>query len=168
MPDLLKLKDTSKTPNKGFRWTDPITGIEATARNHPNWISAAREIRMANALELPRIEEMEDQFCRSLNESARKDWCLSTEATAKSGGPGTILKDLLSGFRIKACWGCLDLAGKMDAWGPDGCEENFQYISDAMQANASQKNWMRFLPFKEMGINAIIRLAIAKSRAHES
>lgn len=166
MPEqTFKLRDQSKTTPKGFLWVDPITGLEAVARSHPNWMSAAREIRMANALELPKVEEMEDQLCKSMTEKSRQDWCMPVDLyTPRPGGPGTILKDLLSGFRIKACWGCLDLAGKMDTWGPDGCEENMQYIVDAMKANAEQKKWFRFAGFLAAGIEPLVRLAIAKSR----
>ena len=99
----------------------------------------------------------------------RADWCqVINGPEPKQGGPGTILKDLMSAFRIRACWGCLDLAGKMDTWGPDGCEENFQYIVDAMEANAQQRKWYRFIPFAEMGIAAIVRAAIAQSRASQT
>lgn len=108
---------------------------------------------------------MEHQLCESYDAQTRINVCLQDDGyVPKPGGPGTILKNRLQGFGIKACWGCLDLAGKMDAWGPEGCEENMQYIVDAMQANADQRKWMRFVPFKEMGCRALVEWAITEAR----
>lgn len=169
-PTLLRIRDLSKTPPHGFVWRDPITGDPpVTARNYSNWISLANERRIGNGLDMPVPEEMEDQLCRSYDDRTRAQVCIDTPGyTPKPGGPGTILKNLLAGLGINACWGCLDLAGKMDAWGPDGCEENKQYIVDAMQANADQKRWTRFVPFKELGSRGLVDLAIAKSRLFTS
>lgn len=163
---MLRLKDRSATPPKGFKWVDPITGFTVYARNHANWKGQASEHRVANGLEIASVEEMEDQMCAGFGASTRKDFCEEYDANGPVNrkGPGSILKDMLHGFGIQACWGCLDLAAKMDQWGPDGCAEHMTYIVDAMKANAEHRKWFRFVPFASIGCEAIVMLAISKSR----
>ncbi len=163
---MMRLKDRSKTPPKGFKFIDPMTGLVVYARNHANWTGQASDHRVANGLEIASVEEMEDQMCQGFEGSVRRDFCEEYDASGPVNrkGPGSILKDMLHAFGIQACWGCLDLAAKMDQWGPDGCEENMTYIVDAMQANAEHRKWTRFIPFKELGSAALVKLAISRSR----
>lgn len=163
---MLKLRDRSKTPPKGFKWIDPVTGFTVYARNHPNWISQAGEHRSANGLSIPSVEEMEDQMCHGFDARTGRDFCEEYDANGavQQRGPGSILKNDLHAFGIQACWGCLDLAAKMDQWGPDGCEENMTYIVETMKANAEHRKWYRFVPFKDLGCEAVVRVAIAQSR----
>lgn len=169
MPELLNLIDKKRCPHKGFVWNDPITGRLINARSYANLTSEVTLHRVSNGIEAPPDQEIQDSVCRHLlkeyGEQTMKSACIEAGIyEPKPGGPGTILKERLQQFGINACWGCLDLASKMDAWGPDGCEENFTYIKNAMHANAEHRRWYRFVPFKEMGSEAIIRWAIAESR----
>lgn len=163
---MFKLRNPQATPPRGFKWIDPITGYVVTARNHANWISQASDHRVANGLGIPNAAEMEDQLCRNYDDRVRSQACIEYDenGVVTRRGPGSILKEILHGFGIQACWGCLDLAAKMDAWGPDGCEENMTYIVEAMQQNAEHRKWTRFVPFKEIGSTALVKLAIAKAR----
>lgn len=167
--NMLRLKDRSNTPPtppKGFKWTDPMTGNVIYARNHPNWLSHAAEQRVGNGLAIPSRDEMEDQMCGEFSPQTKRDLCEEYDANGPVNrkGSGSILKDTLHSFGIVACWGCLDLAAKMDQWGPDGCEENMTYIVEAMKANAEHRKWYRFVPFAALGIETMVKLAIHKSR----
>lgn len=163
---MLRLRDRSKTPPKGFKFSDPITGNVVYARNHANWTSQTGEQRVGNGLAIPLVEDMEDQLCQGFDPLTKKDFCEEYDANGPifRKGPGSILKDMLHGFGIQACWGCLDLAAKMDQWGPDGCEENLAYVVEVMQQNAEHRKWTRFIPFREAGSLALVKLAISKSR----
>lgn len=165
---MMRLKDRSVTPPKGFKWVDPTTGFVVYARNHANWKGQASEHRVVNGLAIASVEEMEDQMCRGFNPMTQRDFCEEYDANGPVNrkGPGSILRDTLHAFGIQACWGCLDLAEKMDSWGPDGCEENMTYIVNVMKANAEHRKWFRFVPFKDLGCESIVKLAIAKSRVN--
>lgn len=174
-PTLLSVINKKACPHKGYVWNDPITGRQVTARSYANWISEITAHRVANALESPPAAEAEDSFCQYLwekyGESVMKTACAPSDLyVPRSGGPGTILKNRLQGFGINACFGCLDLAAKMDAWGPEGCEEmdNFNYIKGTINANAEQRRWFRFVPFKDMGIDALVRWVIDESRRRQN
>lgn len=167
MPMNFRLRDRSKTPPHGFVWIDPITTIRVDARNHANWISKAIEVRVANRNPLPEEQEMEDQYCRSMDDKSRKQFCdcLEGDIVIPSRGVGSELKHMLASIGIHSCWGCMDTANKMDKWGPDGCEENMAEIVQMMNENAKAKSWFRFLPFKEAGSEALVRRAIRNVRA---
>lgn len=161
-----RLRHTANTPPKGFRWIDPITLMEVTAQNYANWTGQAADHRVANALPLAEPLEMEAQLCAGLSEKTRREWCMEYDesgAVVRLGVGGT-LKSMFASFGISACFGCLNLAGRMDAWGPDGCEEHMEEIVGIIEENASQKNWARFIPFKAIGARAAVLLAIRKVR----
>jgi len=161
-----KLKNTANTPPKGFRWIDPITNMEVHAQNFDNWMTKATDHRVANALPLVEREEMEDQLCRGYTENMRKDVCSEYDSSGiiKRLGVGSTLKAMLAAVGVSACWGCTKLAERMDSWGPDGCEANMPEIVATMSENATKSRWTKYLPFKEMGAEALVRIAIGRVR----
>lgn len=167
---MLKLLHRDKTVPKGFLWIDPITTQEVHARNWPNWRAKAAEVRVANQNPLPTEEEMEDQLCGRMDEKTRRRYCVEydSDGVVKPMGVGSTLKDILARVGISACWSCINLSKKMDDWGPTGCEENMGYIVELMVQNANKRNWARLIPFKELGSEGFVRLAIKKVRDRES
>lgn len=165
-----RLLDTVRTPPKGFNWIDPLTNYKVEARNYSNWISQAIDHRVGNALPLPEESDMQDQLCQSFTESVRKCFCqyLENGVPVKILGVGGTLKRMLAYAGIHSCWSCTNLAGKMDALGPDGCEEHMKDIVGTMNENANQRKWMKYLPFKELGAEGLVRLAIHKVRNREN
>lgn len=163
---MYKLRSPSSTPPGGFLWTDPITMQVAEARNHANWVDAANAIRVANRKELPSVQEMEDQLCGTYDPKTRDQFCLEVSGGSLNPvlGPGGELKRLLASFGIKACFSCVDMARQMDEWGPDECERRIPEIVAGMVDRANHMNWMRFLPFKEVGAEQCVRTAIERSR----
>ena len=165
---MYKVKNKSACPHKGFQWDDPSTGYQISARNYPNFIDQIVKHRVANSLVIPSNEEIEHAFCQKLDPKIRQETCQEYDENGpkKRRGPGSILKSSLRALGIDACMSCLDLAAKMDAWGPDGCEvpENFAYIVSVIRANAERKKWFRVLPFKEMGIEKSVQAAIFACR----
>lgn len=161
-----RLKDRSKTPHKGFIWIDPKTTMLIEARNYPNWLSAAIDHRVGMGLPIPDPAEMEDQLCGRYDEKTRQQYCNFVDGVEASPilGVGGTLKTMLAAIGISACWGCIDLARRMDDWGPDGCEENMPEIVKIMQQNADRRNWARFVPFKEQGSELLVHIAIVKVR----
>lgn len=161
-----RLKDKRRTPHKGFIWIDPITTYMIDARNYTTWLSLAIEHRSGMMLAIPTPEEMECQLCERFSEETRKQYCELVDGTEIKPilGVGGTLKSMLAAIGISACWSCIDMAGKMDAWGPDGCEEHMDEIVQIMQENAGKRDWYRFLPFKEAGSEMLVRMAIKKVR----
>lgn len=162
-----RLRTKSNVPPKGFRWIDPITTFQVSAPNHPTWLTLAIEHRVGNALPLPREEDMEDQLCLGFTERVRCDVCeqFDGESVIRVLGVGSTLKEMLAYAGIHSCWSCTRLAERMDSWGPTGCEEHMAEIVETMNENANQRKWMKYVPFKEMGAEALVRLAIHKVRA---
>jgi len=163
---MFRLIQRNKTVPHGFIWIDPITTQEVSARNYPNWIAAATEVRVANGNPLPTEAEMEDQLCGRFDEKTRRSLCqeVNGDGVVKRLGVGSTLKDMLARIGISACWGCLNLAQRMDGWGPDGCEEHMEEILEAMDRNAQQRNWLKYLPFREAGSKLLVQAAINKVR----
>lgn len=162
-----RLRNRDKTPPKGFRWLDPLTNYEVTARNYANWMSAAEAHRVGNQLPMLDTAEMEDQVCGRLEGASLREYCEEVTADNQrvaSRGVGDILKAMLSSIGIQACFGCQNLQHKMNSWGPDGCEEHMPEILEFMEENAQAKNWMRFIPFREAGSKALVKMAITKAR----
>lgn len=160
---MTRLKDTSKTPPKGFSWFDPLTGYSINTRNYSNLISQIRDHRVANALPIPDAAEIEEQMCGRFSDSARKEFCEEVGRPAMHG-PGWHLHSILSGFGINACWGCIDLARKMDSWGADGCESRMEEIIETIDQNASERKWVQFIPFREAGARLLVERAIERTR----
>lgn len=79
-------------------------------------------------------------------------------------GPGSHLKAMLAGwpFYITAVPGCPcnEHAAKMDAWGPDGCEQRIDEIVEWLQLEATRRG----LPFSAFAAKLLVRRAIAKAR----
>lgn len=161
-----KLKNPSVTPPKGFLWVDPITNMEVHAQNIDNWLSQATDHRVANALPLVELDEMQDQLCRRYDEKTRQQVCAEYDGAGivRRLGVGGTLKAMLAAVGISSCWGCTKLAERMDAWGPDGCEEHMGEIVATMSENANSNRWTRHLPFKQLGAEALVRIAIAGVR----
>lgn len=163
---MFRLRSRANTPPGGFIWVDPISMQVAEARNHANWTDAANAIRVANRKELASVESMEDQLCGTYNEATRREYCVEVEGGSLNPvlGPGGELKRLLASFGIKACFSCVDVARQMDEWGPDECERRLPEIVVGMTERANHMNWIRFLPFKEIGAEQCVKTAIARSR----
>lgn len=162
-----RLIDRSKKPPKpGYSWIDPITTLEISGPNYPKWIADAVAHRVGNRNPLPTDGEMEDQLCGRLSPQARKQYCqqYGDAGEVKAMGVGSTLKSMLAAMGVSACWGCINLAKRMDDWGPDGCEEHMPEILEIMQENAAKRRWMDFLPFKETGSELLVRLAIKRVR----
>lgn len=161
-----RLKNKEKCPPHGFQWIDPVTTMLIEARNHGNWLSKAIEHRQGMLLAMPLVEEMEDQICGRMDDHTRKQYCTYVDGNQVSPilGVGGVLKSMLAAIGVHACWGCIDLARKMDEWGPDGCEEHMTEIVQTMQHNAEKRNWYKYVPFKEQGSELLVRIAINKVR----
>ena len=81
-------------------------------------------------------------------------------------GPGTELKALIPNlFKKKGC-GCNDYAKKMDAWGPDGCEQRFDSIVAHLMQQAKQHLATRLIPegITKRQAEKWVRQAIENSR----
>lgn len=159
---MYKLIHRNVTVPHGFKWIDPMTMQEVTARNYPNWRAQAIEIRVANQLPLPTEEEMEDQLCSQYDEKTRRRLCseYDPDGVVKIQGVGSTLKEILARIGVSACFGCMNLAKRMDDWGPAGCEEHMEEILEAMEQNAQKRNWMKLIPFRETGSRWLVNLAI--------
>jgi len=74
-------------------------------------------------------------------------------------GTGCHLKRLLSWWRIRddGTCGCDEFAAKMDAWGPDGCEQHMDEILGHLRDAAAKRG----LPW----LDAVGRLAVTKAIA---
>lgn len=79
-------------------------------------------------------------------------------------GVGTEVAKILKMFRIKPVVGCKcnSLMAKMDAWGPEVCRENMDYIIEEMLKNSKRYYWAKFFPemAKKEGIRGIVNKAI--------
>ena len=78
-------------------------------------------------------------------------------------GPGTELKKLLSWFYSpsKTKCKCQTRIQKMNAWGPDKCEQKFETILRWMRHSAK----IHKIPFFEPAVRLVIRTAIRRSRS---
>jgi len=65
----------SNVPPDGFQWVDPITGVFFKAHVFSLLRDQVTEHRSGNGLPPVSDEEMQDQNCRRLPESARKEFC---------------------------------------------------------------------------------------------
>ncbi len=162
----LKTKYRQQKPSRGYQWIDPITLWELNTASYANWLAQAAEHRVGNALPLVEPEEMEAQLCAGYDAGKRKDFCEEYDdgGVVKRLGVGSTLKSMLAGMGISACFGCMNLAGRMDSWGPDGCEEHMDEILEIMDENASKRNWYKFIPFKQTGSRALVMIAIMRVR----
>lgn len=77
-------------------------------------------------------------------------------------GPGTILKLLLAKCGITPGGGCKcnATARQMDREGVAWCEAHFEEIVAVMTEEANRRNWLRFVPFKALGAEGLVRTAI--------
>jgi hypothetical protein len=76
---------------------------------------------------------------------------------------GTELKKLISWFPLinkEDCASCKSLEDKMNAWGPDVCEEKKEYILKKLWAAAKRRN----LPFSKRLVTILVDQAIRNSR----
>lgn len=84
------------------------------------------------------------------------------EHPERIGGPGTELKSLLEwwGIHDSGKCGCQAFAAKMDAWGPDGCDERMGEILDHLRDAARELGvtYSRFTAW------LLVRRAIARAR----
>ena len=80
----------------------------------------------------------------------------------KGIGPGSQLSHMLSRLRIKALEGCSCKARskKMDAWGPDGCEEHLDEIVGWLHDEARKRKIL----FLRWPAKTLVRVAIHKAR----
>lgn len=78
------------------------------------------------------------------------------------GGPGTELKKLISWFYIPDTTKCRcnDRVAKMDAWGPDVCEERLDTIIRWLRHSASVYK----VPFQETVVRLLVKRAITNAR----
>lgn len=83
-------------------------------------------------------------------------------------GVGAHLKAMLAGwpFRITATPGCPcnAMAARMDAWGPDGCEQRLDEIVAHLRDQAAARG----LPFLDAAGRMLVRRAIANARRSQS
>lgn len=80
-------------------------------------------------------------------------------------GPGSELKAILTTIGIKSSnCGCNSMAGKMDRWGPDGCEERIEEIVASMMKEARRRKWLQMVPLRGLWAEMLVRQAIAQSR----
>ncbi len=82
---------------------------------------------------------------------------------ANQEGPGTELKKLLSWFHSpeKRKCKCQTRIQKMNAWGPDKCEQKIETILRWMRHSAK----IHKIPFFEPAVRLVIRTAIKRSRS---
>lgn len=95
-------------------------------------------------------------FCRDKPVPAQLPW-----------GVGTCLERKLKrlGFKHTPTCGCLDMAVKMNQWGPDGCSERIDEILAHMRVSAADptvnpRGW----PFVEMMARTMVYLCICECR----
>jgi hypothetical protein len=80
-------------------------------------------------------------------------------------GPGSQLIKIMDAAGVPHCRACLDLAAKMDAWGPEGCTERLDEIMDDILPRAREwlteaKPWAHRLLSVVGAEDAALRLAI--------
>jgi hypothetical protein len=97
----------------------------------------------------------------------QEDKTLSAKPQPRApGGPGTELKAILSwwGIREDGKCPCADHARRMDAWGPELCEERMPVILKWLR----QESRRRSLPFNRWLAERVVRLAIRRAGARRS
>lgn len=80
-------------------------------------------------------------------------------------GPGSQLIRIMEEAGVPHCQACLDLAAKMDAWGPDGCTERLDEIMAGILPRArewlsAERPWVHRLLSATSLEDAALRLAI--------
>jgi hypothetical protein len=80
-----------------------------------------------------------------------------------SSGPGTELQKLISWFYTpsKKCK-CATRIAKMNAWGPDKCEENIDTIMRWLKHSAA----INSVPYVESAVRVLVWIAIRKARKY--
>jgi hypothetical protein len=87
---------------------------------------------------------------------------LLTRSTIKASGPGTELQKLISWFYSpdnKRCK-CATRIAKMNAWGPDKCEENMDTILRWLKHSAT----INSVIYVESAVRLLVQLAIRRAR----
>lgn len=89
----------------------------------------------------------------------------SSREARQRGGPGTELSKILGwfGIRPQGKCKCKDHAAKMDAMGPDGCEEHMETILRWLKREAKTRG----MPFSETAAAVLVRMAIANARRRQ-
>jgi hypothetical protein len=80
----------------------------------------------------------------------------------EDSGPGTELKKLISWFYSpdKRKCKCATRIAKMNAWGPDKCEENIDTIMRWLKHSAA----INLVPYVESAVRLLVQLAIRRAR----
>lgn len=89
------------------------------------------------------------EICQGINitpEKAAKyraNWTRVASQQPRSKGAGDHLKEIIAivGGKMRHDCGCEDMARKMNEWGPDGCRENRQTVTDKLRENAAKLGW---------------------------
>jgi len=83
-------------------------------------------------------------------------------AKYSGSGVGTELRKLISWLPIRKreCGSCKTLEKRMNAWGPDGCEEYMTYILNRLERTATRRK----IPFVRSVAKLLVRRAISNSR----
>jgi hypothetical protein len=63
-------------------------------------------------------------------------------------GPGTVLVERFKAMKMPSCQRCMNLARKMNKWGPEGCRQNMDYIVNDILPRArawwqASNHWMK-------------------------
>lgn len=78
--------------------------------------------------------------------------------------PGSELSKLLSarGYQTAKGCGCKSKINKMNGWGPDGCRERIDEITDWLVETAKEKGWILNVVLKTPGTASVARNYIHK------
>ena len=161
-----KLRNFNDIPSCGYTWKDPDTKVVITASNYYLFLDRIKDHRFANGYASLSNEEVESCFCEDNFVDATTGklvgtTCLQSSSAFAIKGVGSILEDLMGVMGIVPCWGCLSLSNKMNKLGIDGCKENIDSIVLEIEANANKREWFKVLPFKKLGIKALVLKAIS-------
>lgn len=96
-------------------------------------------------------------------------------ANSHKKGPGSLLHERFKEMGVPVCQSCNSLSKRMDAWGPDGCEQHMDIIVDEIHARAKQwlsqsKKWVDKLKAnapdfaQKIVIKSYVEKAIKESR----
>lgn len=77
-------------------------------------------------------------------------------------GVGTNVARCLSfiGYKQEQGCGCKSLQGKLDRWGPDKCQRNYEWIIEALKRQAEKLE----APWSDTGARAILGTSIMLAR----
>ena len=161
-----KLRNFNDVPNQGYIWKDPDTKVVITASNYYLFLGRIKDHRFANGYPSLTDEEIENCYCEDNFVDAETGklvgtTCLQSSSAFVAKGVGSVLEDLMGVMGIVPCWGCLSLANKMNKLGIDGCKENIDSIVSEIEENANKREWFKILPFKKIGIKALVLKAIS-------